>query len=237
MAHHLRRLWWRLLGLALAAVLIAVAFATGFELGLTRGRSLAEPGLAALLEERLSAASELADLRREVSALRQEGSVLERSRQIERETNKALQAQLKDAQDQRLALVKEGTYLKRLISDGGRGAVRVHDLILRAGDSPRSVRYSFTVSQLIPDFGETKGRVSLRVAGTRSGKSEELDLAGLAGATPRTLSMEFDHFQSFHGELTLPDAFEPRLLTITITPEGDRLSGTSEAFPWTLEGP
>jgi hypothetical protein len=237
MARHLTRLWWRLLALAFAAVLVAGAFVIGFELGLTRGNAMAEPAIAALMEERGALIGEANALRDEVSKLRQESSVLERSRQIERETNKALQAQLKDAQDERLALLKEGIYLKRLIREGGKGAVSVHDLVLSAGEKPGDVRYSFVVTQLIPDFGETKGRVSLGVAGLLDGKERMLSLEELPGASPKELAMQFDQMQSFRGELTLPEGFVPGSLKVTITPEGDRLTGNSETFPWVLADP
>jgi hypothetical protein len=237
MPRYLKRLWWRLFGLAFVAVLIAASFVVGSELGRRQASAMSDPGLAVFLEECRSAAAELIALREEVSKLRQEGSVLERSRQIERETNKALQAQLKDAQDERLALIREGTYLRRLIKEGGKGAVRVHDLILLPGDQPGVFRYRFTVSQLIPDFGETKGQVSLRITGSEGGADKEVGLEGLPRADPKLLSMGFDHFQSFQGELTLPDGFEPRQLTVAISPEGDRLAATSEAFPWILDRP
>lgn len=236
MSTQLVRLWWLLLGLALGAALASASFAIGFELGLARGKGLAAPGLSALVEERSAATAELAALREEVSKLRQEASVLERSRQIERETNKALQSQLKEAQSERLSLVKEGTYLKRLIREGGHGAVRVHDLVLAPGGGPGSVRYSFTVTQLVPDMGETKGRVSLEVGGLQAGEERRLSLRQLPRADPSNLAMGFDHFQMFQGELTLPDGFEPKYLTITIDPDGDRLTGTSETFPWSMIG-
>ncbi|MGE5155822.1 MAG: DUF6776 family protein [Bdellovibrio bacteriovorus] len=237
MAGRLTRLWWRLFGAALVAVLTAGSFVVGSELGRRQASAVTDPALALFLEECHSAASELAGLREEVSKLRQEGSVLERSRQIERETNKALQAQLKDAQDERLALIKEGTYLRRLIKEGGKGAVRVHDLSLLAGEEPGAFRYRFTVSQLIPDFGETKGQVSLRITGSEGGEVRELDLERLPHADPKGFAMGFDHFQSFEGELILPDGFEPHQLTVIINPEGDRLAATSEAFPWILDRP
>jgi hypothetical protein len=236
MSVQLLRLWWVLLGLALGAALASASFAIGFELGLARGKGIASPGLAALVEERNAASAELAALGEEVSKLRQEASVLERSRQIERETNKALQSQLKEAQAERLALVKEGTYLKRLIREGGKGAVRVHDLVLAPAGGPGSVRYSFTVTQLVPDMGETKGRVSLQVEGLQAGQARRLSLRQLPRAEPSELAMRFDHFQVFQGELSLPDGFEPRSLTITIDPEGDRLTGTSETFAWSIVG-
>ena len=237
MSLHLTRLWWWLLGLAVGAVLAAVAFAIGLELGLKRGNALAQPEIATLLEERQSVLAELAALHGEVSKLRHEASVMERSRQIERETNKALQAQLKDAQDDRLALIKEGTYLKRLVREGGQGAVSVHDLVLSPQDDPRSVRYSFVVTQLIPDFGATTGQVSLQILGLQEGKEKRLGLKQLPQAEPTELPMHFDQLQSFQGQLTLPEGFEPRLLTVTVDPEGERLTGASESFPWVLEGP
>jgi len=237
MPHRLTRFWWWLLGLAVGAVLAAAAFAIGFQLGLTRGSAMAAPEIAALKEQRQSIVDEFAALREEVSKLRQESSVMERSRQIERETNKALQSQLKDAQDERLALLKEGTYLKRLIREGGKGALSVQDLVLTAGEDPRSFRYRFFVTQLIPDFGEAKGRVSLEVAGLQGEKERRLTLQQLPQADPTELSMHFDQLQSFQGGLTLPDGFEPRTLTVTVSPEGDRLTGASETFPWVLENP
>lgn len=237
MSAHLLRLWWVLLGLSLGAALASASFAIGFELGLARGRAMVVPGLAALMEGRNHAGVERATLRAEVLKLRQEASVLERSRQIERETNKALQTQLKKAQGERLALVKEGTYLKRLVREGGKGLVHVHDLTLVPGSEPGSVHYSFTATQLIPDMGESKGRVLLQVVGSRAGEEQQFSLRQLPRADPADLTMAFDHFQVFQGDLTLPDGFEPKSLTITIEPEGDQLAGTAETFPWSLAAP
>jgi hypothetical protein len=47
--------------------------------------------------------------------------------------------------------------------------------------------------------------------------------------------MRFEHFQSFRGQFSLPEGFEPRQLTVTIEPEGDLLAGTSEGFPWVVD--
>lgn len=237
MSHHLNRLWWSLLGLSLGAVLASASFAIGFELGLTRGRAMVDPAHASLLAVRDSAVNDLAALEQELTNLRQEASILERSRQIERETNKALQAQLKAAQSERLALVKEGSYLKRLIREGGKSAVSVHDLTLVSDDDPRSFRYGFTLTQLIPDTGETRGRVALRVSGQQAGEARVLDLEGLPRAEPKKLKMRFDHFQRLEGELTLPEGFEPQSLGITLSPEGEGFADTSDSFPWTLTPP
>lgn len=163
--------------------------------------------------------------------------MLERTRQIEQETNRSLQDQVKQAQAERLALVKEGTYLKRLIQEGGRGAVRVHDLRLTPGDGPDLVRYVFTVTQLIPAYGESKGQIRLVVVGTQEGQERSLPVDKLPGADPVRLVMAFEHFQSFQGVFRLPSGFVPKQLVVTLDPEGEHLTATTESFPWVLALP
>jgi hypothetical protein len=224
--------WWQLLALALNAVVLAAAFWVGFDLGQTRGGALAVAPIPTTMTP------EQCDGRKdEISALRQQGAVLERTRQIEQETNRSLQDQLKQVQGERLALVKEASYLKRLIQDGGRGVVRVQDLRLSAGEGPRAVRYAFTLTQLIPGFGESQGLVKLAVTGTQKDQARAFDLEQLPGAEPTRLSMRFEHFQSFQGEFSLPEGFIPKTVEVTLVPEGDQLTATSESFTWVLVAP
>lgn len=237
MASILMRLWWRLLALALYTVLVAGAFWVGFELGLARTQALVVPECSALESAHGAAVAQIASLQADLAEFKQEGAVLERSRQIERETNRSLQAQLKEAQDERLALIKESSYLKRLVQEGGKGAVRVHDLRLTPAGSARAFRYSFTVTQLISDFGESRGAVQLHLKGVENAKETTLSLEDLPEAAPKHLSLRFEYFQNLSGEFVLPDGFEPRLVTLTIDPEGDLLAGTSEAFPWIVDQP
>ena len=44
--------------------------------------------------------------------------------------------------------------------------------------------------------------------------------------------MGFEHFQTFNGRLELPPGFIPRVLTVTIRPDGEQLAENSSAFPW-----
>ena len=233
--------WWQILALALNAVLVAAVFWVGFELGRARGPTsvtmpaAAPPSLTGGLPE--STGSQLRALNDEIVALRQQGVVLERTRQIEQETNRSLQDQLKQVQGERLALVKEASYLKRLTQEGGRGVVRVHDLRLTVGDGARVIRYAFTLTQLIPEFGVSQGVVKLAVTGIRQDQERTFDLGQLPGAQPPSLSMHFEHFQRIQGEFSLPEGFVPKLVVVTLIPEGDQLAETSETFPWVLDVP
>jgi hypothetical protein len=232
MAQNTARTWWRLLALALFALALAGGFWGGFELGKTRVAAEVGPELDRLRAERETAAAELGELRSKVTDLQQDSVLLERSRQIERETSKALQDQLKLVQDERLELIQDLTYLKRLVQEGGRGAVKVHDLRIEPGGAPDAFSYSFTITQLIQDFGETRGRVLLELTGSSGDEDLVLGLSDLPLADPRELEMGFEHFQTFSGRLALPPGFIPRVLTVTIRPDGEQLAENSSAFPW-----
>lgn len=231
------RIWLRLLFMALVTVLVAAAFWVGFELGQARMSAMLQPQLAELDDKNRSGQRALSDALAEIAHLRQEGVVAERSLQIEREAAGSLQEQLKQAQDQRLELLKESKYLKRLVGDGGQGAVRVHDLLLTPGDGPEEYRYGFTVTQLVPGVGETSGRVLLALEGEQNGEVVSVPLDELPDASPTALAMNFEFFQKFDGVFALPGGFEPRGLSITIEPESKDLLRTSEVFPWLVAVP
>jgi len=223
------RLWWHLLALAGYAVLVAAAFRFGFELGQRDATSstVGRPPDPCAVTARTALT-----LQEEITALRQEGVVLERTRQIALETNRSLQDQLKQVQGERLALIKEVSYLKRLIQEGGRGAVRIAELRLTRGEGV--VRYAFTLTQLSPGFGESRGEVKLLVTGTAQGQERSFELGQLPHADPRHLTMRFEHFQRFQGEFSLPAGLVPTMIALTLVPEGDQLAETSESFPWVL---
>lgn len=167
--------------------------------------------------------------------LKQQRIVLERSQQIDREANKIAAKQLKEAQDERLALEKEVSFLRRLMQEGGGGILQPRDFKLETAVEPGSFVYSFTIQQLIPDFGESTGSVEIKVVGKRDGKEITLPLDKLAGSEPERHQMEFKHFQSFAGSIQMPDDIEPENLVVEIKPKTAKLSPVSETFSWVVD--
>ncbi|MCG6897531.1 MAG: hypothetical protein LJE61_01850 [Thiocapsa sp.] len=235
MTDSFRRLSYRLLAIGLYAVLLAAAFWGGFELGVRRLSSGWELQLAALTAEVRSVVAERESLREGLATALRERVILERSHQIDREAARALTDQLKQAQDARLALNRELSYLKRLVQEGGRGAMRVQDLHLMAGDGTGAFRYSFTVTQMVPGFGEAEGRVRFEIEGHNGDTAMTLSLSDLPAAEPRELRVAFEHFQTLSGTFELPDGFEPSGVVVGIEPSSESLIPTLESFPWALE--
>ena len=239
MPDSLRRLSYRLLAGGFYAVLLAAALWTGFEFGQKRVTSLLEPQLAALDTERLELVAVRDALRSDLAEAVREQVIAERSRQIDRETARALTQQLKEAQDARLDLSRELLYLKRLVQEGDRGAIRVHDLRLVSDGRPKAFRYAFALTQVVPGFAETRGHIRFEIEGRDPSGAVTLSLADLPSAEPRALPIALEYLQSLSGAFELPGDFEPTGLLIGVEPSDDRLIPTSESFPWapTTEAP
>jgi hypothetical protein len=230
---------YRLLAGGFFAVLLAGALWAGFELGQERATSILQPELVELDEERLDLIAQREALREELAAALRERVISERSRQIDRETARALTDQLKEAQDARLDLSRELSYLKRLVQEGHRGAIRVQDLRIVSAGTPKAFRYSFTLTQVVPGFAESTGHIRFVIEGRSSDGVVTLSLEDLPSAEPRTLPIALEYLQSLSGSFALPDDFEPSGVLIGIDPSDDRLIPTSESFPWipTTEAP
>jgi hypothetical protein len=181
--------------------------------------------LSASQAEKEALAAELAELRQQTIAL-------ERSRQIDAEASRTVQDELRKAQDERLALEKEVSFFRRLVQEGGGGILRVQDLKLSETNERKEFEYSFTVSQIIQDFGESRGTIVVKVAGKKNGKEATVPLSKLSGSEPQSHAMKFRHFQNFEGRITLPDDLEPENLIIEIKPSTGKLLPLTETFAW-----
>lgn len=235
MPDSLRRLSFRLLAAGAFTLAVAAIFLLGFELGgggpAVSGNGVASPDTlrAHLLKERDTLRALLAESERR-------RIILERASQIDEEAKRVLQEDLKEAQDARLELNRELTYLKRLVQKGGKGAVQVYDMQISQGEKPGEYLYSFTITQLIQGFGRVTGSVALTIEGIRDGKALSLGLGDLPGADPKQLQMEFEHFQNFQGVVEIPEDFEPRSVVVSIEPDSKLLLPTSVMFPWDVSG-
>jgi hypothetical protein len=218
---------------------LAGALWAGFELGQERATSILRPELVELDKERLDLIAQREALREEVAAALRERVISERSGQIDRETARALTDQLKEAQDARLDLSRELSYLKRLVQEGHRGAIRVQDLRIVSEGPPKTFRYAFTLTQVVPGFAESTGHIRFEIEGRSSNGDVTLSLEDLPNAEPRTLPIALEYLQSLSGSFALPDDFEPSGVLIGVEPSDDRLIPTSESFPWipTMETP
>ncbi len=127
--------------LILAALLLVIIIGA-FLAGVLATREEAK-GLAALIT---TLTRENLALTEQLDALRADKATLELSQRLDRDTLLAAQDGLKQELENRLALEKELSALKRLIRQGGGGILRIQDVILTPTAEEGVFAYSFTVS-------------------------------------------------------------------------------------------
>ncbi|MEA3275402.1 MAG: DUF6776 family protein [Pseudomonadota bacterium] len=208
----------------LVLIAIGAAFYGGMMLD-DREQAAQERRVAAFAQERTALAEQ-------IDELRQQNIILGRTQQIDREANRNAREQLKGAQNERLALEKEVSFLRRLISEGGGGILQVKGLELAETDEEGKFAYSFTVSQLIQDFGLSEGDVEIKIVGEQDGKEATVPLAKLSGSEPKGHKMRFKHFQNFEGEIKVPSDLEPASLIVEVKPKTKKLIPITETFAW-----
>ena len=216
--------------LILGALLLVIIIGA-FLAGVLATREEAK-GLAALIT---TLTRENLSLTEQLDALRADKATLELSQRLDRDTLLATQDGLKQELENRLALEKELSALKRLIRQGGGGILRIQDVILTPTAEDGIFAYSFTVRQLIPDYQESLAKVTIKLIGRRNNAPLELGIDPLPGSSPEGLKLKFKHFQQVEGKLKVPSDVEAEGLLIEIEPLSKMLIPTTESFPWPLQ--
>ena len=175
-------------------------------------------------------------LTRERDELRQQLTAMERSSQIDREASRLAQEELKQIQEERQELEKDLEFLRNLVEDEGKGALRIKEFKLAAGKKKRGYSYSFTVTQMKEDFGVAKGRVDISVQGTLEGAAKTLKLAEITADKKKSHKFRFRHFQNIQGQIKLPEGFTPDSLIVEVAPETKKLPPLRESFDWVVGG-
>ncbi len=205
---------------------IAITFVFGYQLAYhdTAGAQLTIQALQRD-NERLSSALE---------STQDEVIRLERAHRIDLDAKRLAQEQLGRLQQERLDLLKQVSYLERLVRNGGAGILQIQEFRLLATQQPEQFTYRFTVAQLIPGFGESAGEVRVLIA---ANQDEELQtqIAQLDSGGAAHHQMRFEHFQQFQGTIVVPEALDPQGLKIELEPSTRNLMASSTTFPWQPE--
>jgi len=217
--------WGRKLFLIL---LIFVAITGAFFLGVFLAREEVKPQTALISTLRQENQSLIED----VALLRGEKAAIEMSQRVDQDTLLAARKGLKAEQEVRQTLEKDLSALKRLIREGGDGILKVQDFDLIPVDREGLYEFSFTTSQLMPDYPESLAKASIRLVAKRGGKKVELSLDKLQGSEPASFALNFKHFQTVKGFIKVPSNLEPEALTVEIQPTSKGLIPVTESFPW-----
>ena len=213
----------------LLGLVIAIGYLT-FEFGRIKGGydvvdAASERGL---YEDRI------AELNDEIVALKQEVSLLETHRDIDREAYKEVESSLLELQSKILEQRDALAFYRGIVSpDDGKPGLRVQDLTLTRGEVEREYNLRLILVQAMQHDRKVSGDVNLSIVGIQSGVETTYALADLL---PQSADAEwpfsFRYFQHFERQLVLPDGFTPERIRVEVRSKTRAISSIEEEFPW-----
>lgn len=98
------------------------------------------------------------------------------------------------------------------------------------------VAFRFIVQQQASKHSQVKGRLAVQVRGMLLGQEVLYPLSELADAIDDPeIEIRFRYFQTFEGEMMIPEGFEPKGLEVIATLTKPKPLELEQAFPWTMQ--
>lgn len=168
-----------------------------------------------------------------ISALREQQAVLERSKQIEREAYKQLETTVAALQDEIAELKGELAFYRGIISPSeAKAGLRVQAFELAANGLERGYRYKLVLTQVLKNDRVASGRAAVAIEGNQDGRITVLNLNDVVTEGKMDLTYRFKYFQTFEGNLMLPEGFSPVRVTVKVNPRDQRHQGVERVFDW-----
>lgn len=139
---------------------------------------------------------------------------------------------------ERTADLEEGLrfYRSMVVSEDMAAGLSLRKPELAPGKAPGSLAYRIFVQQKEREYEIVEGTLSVEVFGVRGQTAVSYPLATLSkDFDRRAATLHFRYFQAIEGELTLPEGFEPKGLTVVAHASKPRETQVREQFPWELQ--
>ena len=229
----------------LARLLMPVALVVGLGVALFAAWWLYDLGklrgvheLAALRTEHAMLEKRHERLLDEVSGLRDQVAILDRSSQIDRKAALDVKADLGQLEEDLQAAREEIEFYRGIVAPGDvRSGLRIHRFTLEEGSAVGEYHYDLVLTQLKRNDHYVTGVVDWKITGLMVGEQGELALAGVTQPSVKQLKFRFRYFQDLAGKITLPEGFEPEKVTLSIQPGGkSKLPSVEQSFDWPQPG-
>ena len=109
-------------------------------------------------------------------------------------------------------------------------------LELLAGNAPGTYLFRIVVQQEARKHELLEGRLQVTLAGQLGGEQVEYPLGQLSDEVEGdSLPLKFRYFQAVEGTITLPEGFEPELVTVVASTSEPHKLEVSKQYSWQLD--
>jgi hypothetical protein len=178
--------------------------------------------------------NELAGVKERMDHLQARYAVLEQETRVLREANRLLREQERERQTELNRLQAELDFFRRLAGTGGTQAgLDIYHVELFPTESARVFRFILTLTQNIRRASIVSGNVLIDLEGTVGDRPVTLSWSQLNDGNTPEPTFRFKYFEQLEGYLTLPEAFNPIRLKVTLEAE-KRREPVQQAFTWRI---
>jgi len=213
---------------------VAVALLVGGYLTFEFGRIQADYNVVDAAQERHDDENRIAELEKQISTLKQEISLLETHRNIDREAYKDVEKSLSNLQEKIQEQGDAIAFYRGIISpaDGQRG-LRVQDLRLSKGKDEGQYHVKLVLVQVMQHDRSVKGEVNFSLEGAQDGVATTYNLEQLVPADEASnWPFSFRYFQNFDRQLILPEGFLPERINIEVHSRTKSIASVKQSFLW-----
>lgn len=227
-SQEMRRLWRQRL---LLAVLISLGFVVA---AFYIGERAAYSGMGLNPELYRAMKTQLPELQAQLVVAEARLEVQSTQNQMGQQALEMVRRNLADQKEQ-IASLEEGLQFYRSLMAPGEIAqgLSLRPLELVALDNPGYYSYRIVAQQEARKHSQLKGELSVEVIGVLAGQQVSYSLAELSSDIEGSeIALRFRYFQTIDGELSLPEGFEPRSVSLVATAIAPRKMEVREQYPW-----
>ena len=177
-------------------------------------------------------------LQKELNTVRGDLKVQHNGHEVDRRALEMLRRDLAAQKEQIADLEESLGFFRGLMApdtlENGTISIRSPELVV--GQRPGQISYRIVVLQEARKHELVKGRLSAEISGLFKGQEVTYQLSELSSDLegPEVV-LDFRYFQSIEGELTIPEGFEPGVVTLHAQVSNPHDLNVQEQFPWQIQ--
>ena len=221
--------------IVIIVVLLVVALV--LEVGFYLGQHAVFNGMGASPKSYKAMQKELVSLQNTLRSRDTELAILRTRQEVDRQALELVRRELA-GQKEEIAGLEEGLgFYRSLISPGEIApGLSLRGIELKAGEEPRQYNYRIVVQQEARKHEQLKGTLEVLINGISQGQPARYTLAELSeDFEGKGAALQFRYFQSIEGTLTLPEGFEPGVVSVEARTVKPHEFSIREDYPWQLE--
>ena len=220
-----------------AVVVVVLVLALVLEAGFYLGQHAAFSGMGARPRTYSEMQEQLLAVQKTLQSRDAEVAILQTRQEVDRQALELVRRELA-AQKEEIAGLEEGLgFYRSLISPGEIApGLSLRGVELKAGDQPRQYLYRIVVQQEARKHEQLQGSLDVTINGIEGGQPIRYALADLSeDFQGKGSALHFRYFQSIEGTLTLPEGFEPGVVSVEAKTLKPNEFVIREDYPWQLE--